>query len=89
MLIFRHGGGFIPQSQALLKIYSLKVWDNDTLIRNFIPVYRKIDSVIGLYDTIEGKFYTNAGTGTFLKGGNVNAPTCEVLPNVEMLLKCK
>lgn len=27
--------------------------------------------VAGLYDLINGVFYTNAGTGTFIVGGNV------------------
>jgi hypothetical protein len=29
---------------------------------------RKSDNVIGLYDVINGKFYTNSGTGEFIKG---------------------
>ena len=66
------------------KMYSLKIMDGSTLVRDFIPCYRKSDGVIGLYDKVEGKFYTNAGTGTFLKGANVNGSyTCEVLPNYE------
>lgn len=42
-----------------------------TPIRKFVPCYRVADGVIGLYDTVEGKFYTNAGTGTFTKGADV------------------
>lgn len=42
-----------------------------TPIRNFVPCYRVSDGVIGLYDTVEGKFYTNAGTGAFTKGADV------------------
>jgi len=42
-----------------------------TPIRNFVPCYRKADNVIGLYDMVEGKFYTNAGTGAFTKGADV------------------
>lgn len=53
------------------KIYYAKIWDNGTLIRDFIPCYRKSDNVIGLYDLVNGVFYTNAGTGTFLKGADV------------------
>ena len=57
---------------AKTKIYSFKMWKSGTLVRNMIPVYRKSDNVIGLYDTVEGKFYTNAGTGTFEKGKNTS-----------------
>ena len=42
-----------------------KIYDNDTLVRNFVPCYRKSDNVVGMFDTAEGKFYTNQGTGTF------------------------
>lgn len=52
-------------------IYTLKLWDNDTLIREYIPCYRKNDNEIGLYDMVENKFYTNQGTGEFLIGGEV------------------
>lgn len=40
---------------------------------NGIPCYRKADGEIGLYDIVNNVFYTNAGTGTFLKGNNVVA----------------
>lgn len=51
--------------------FSMKAADK-TPIRNFIPCYRKSDGVIGLYDTVEGDFYTNIGTGSFTKGADVS-----------------
>lgn len=45
--------------------------ENDVLIRDFIPCYRKSDGEIGMYDLITGKFYTNSGTGTFEKGKDI------------------
>ena len=54
-----------------MKLYSCQIYDNNTLVRNFVPCYRKADSEIGLYDLVNGVFYTNAGTGTFTKGANV------------------
>ena len=54
------------------KLYSCKIYNNGTLVRNFIPCYRKSDNVIGLYDSVNGVFYTNAGTGTFTKGNDVS-----------------
>ena len=53
------------------KIYNCKIYDNGTLVRNFIPCYRKSDNAIGLYDTVERCFYTNQGSGIFLKGNDV------------------
>ena len=58
-------------SKSLMTLYSCKIYDNDILIRNFIPCYRKSDSVVGLYDIVNDVFYTNSGTGTFSKGANV------------------
>lgn len=44
----------------------------DIKIREFIPCYRKIDLVAGMYDRVNGVFYTNAGTGAFVVGPDVN-----------------
>lgn len=62
--------GSITQNYLVGKIYSCQIYDNDILVRKFIPCYRKSDNVIGLYDTVNKSFYTNKGTGTFLKGEN-------------------
>ena len=37
----------------------------------YIPVYRKADNVAGMFDRIAESFLTNAGSGTFVVGGNV------------------
>ena len=55
------------------KTYYWKIFNNNVLVRNFVPCYRKNDNSVGLYDTISKQFYTNPeGTGTFGKGNNVN-----------------
>ena len=57
---------------AKLKMYSFKVWNaNRELVGNFVPCYRKSDTVIGLYDVAGNSFYSNNGTGTFLKGDDI------------------
>lgn len=53
------------------KIYEFKLYDNDILVRNFIPCYRKIDDVAGLYDVVNDVFYTNSGSGEFNVGADV------------------
>ncbi len=51
------------------RFYSYKVYDeNDTLVQNFVPALRNDDNVVGMYDTVSGTFFTNAGTGTFTAG---------------------
>ena len=54
------------------KIYSVKVYDDNILIRDLVPCYRKFDNVIGMLDLVNNVFYANAGSGKFLKGNNVN-----------------
>ena len=53
-----------------LRLYNCKLYDGNTIVRDFIPCYRKSDREIGLYDKVNDKFYTNGGTGEFIKGGN-------------------
>ena len=54
------------------KLYSTTIYDDDKLVRDFVPCYRKSDGVIGVYDRVENKFYTNSGTGSFQKGEDIN-----------------
>lgn len=54
--------------QAKGVMYYCKIYDNDVLVRNFIPCYRKSDNVAGLYDKVTNTFYINSGTGEFIKG---------------------
>ena len=62
------------------KYYFFKIYNDNELIRNFIPCYC-VDSVtdandnvcqsgtVGMYDIVEGKFYKNlTGAGNFIKG---------------------
>lgn len=50
------------------KLYYYKLYDNGTLIRDFIPVKRISDNEYGLWDKVTKTFYPNAGTGTFTAG---------------------
>ena len=56
---------------AKARCYGVKISSADNLLGDFIPCYRKSDGEIGMYDTVSKTFYTNAGTGTFLKGADV------------------
>jgi hypothetical protein len=57
---------------ASIKIYTFKIYENGTLIRDYVPCYRTSDGVIGMYDKVGNSFYTNAGAGEFKKGENIN-----------------
>ena len=57
---------------AKMKLYSFKVWNaSGELVGCFVPCYETTNGTIGLYNIVEGQFYTNVGTGTFGKGGDI------------------
>ena len=53
-----------------IKLYSCKIYDGSTLVRDFIPCKNPAGTV-GLYDRVGGEFYGNSGTGTFIAGEEV------------------
>ena len=69
--IFRLGNsdswwtGGNPQSG---KLYSFKLWKDNNLVRDLIPVKRRADSVVCMYDNISKNYFENAGTETFIAG---------------------
>ena len=56
---------------ASIKLHSAQVYNNGTLVRDFTPVRRVNDSVVGLYDSVGGQFYGNLGSGSFSAGPEV------------------
>ena len=71
---------FKGRTSIIAQIRYFKLYDGDTLVRNFIPCYRKSDSEIGMYDVVNGVFYTNQGSGTFLKGKDVTIYNIKAVP---------
>ena len=59
-------------ANALAKIYYFKIYDGDTIIRDFVPVKRLSDNEAGMYDIVNNVFYTNQGTGSFSVGSDVH-----------------
>lgn len=54
------------------KIYYCNIYSGETLVRQFVPCWRKEDSKAGMYDLVNEVFYTNRGTGAdFICGGAV------------------
>ena len=58
-------------SYGKVKLYYVQIYDNGTLIRNMVPV-KNSSGTLGMYDTVNGVFYANAGTGTFVAGAEIN-----------------
>jgi len=53
------------------KLYNCVIEQDDVLVRDFVPCYRKADNVAGLYDMVNNKFYTNQGTESFSVGNKI------------------
>lgn len=53
------------------KIYYCKIWQGNTLVRDFIPVKDVVNNVYGMYDRVTNTFFGNAGTGAFTGGGEI------------------
>jgi hypothetical protein len=66
--MFTYGGS--PSSTYYLakaKVFSCKIWEGDTLIRDFVPV--KLDiGFCGMLDRVKQRFYCNIGTSEFIAG---------------------
>ena len=60
-------GGSVEQP-VTGRIYYAKIYNGNTLSRNYIPCYRNSDNKPGLYDLVTGVFFSNAGTGEFTLG---------------------
>ena len=59
--------GYRASNRVSMRIYSLKMWDNGVLVRDFIPVLDN-NGTPCMYDKVEDKFFYNAGTGNFIAG---------------------
>ena len=59
-----------PTFYSNIELYYCKIWENGVLVRNMIPC-KNPSNVVGMYDTVNKVFYTNAGTGTFTAGAEI------------------
>ena len=65
--LFRHSTQYFLKA----KVYHVKIWQNGGLVRDMIPARHNSNGVVGMYDTVNDVFYTNAGTGTFTAGSDI------------------
>lgn len=64
-----YSGGVLKGSG--INIYGVKLWNGDTLVRDFVPAKRNSDDALGMYDLVNDVFYTNSGTGSFIGGSEL------------------
>lgn len=57
-----------PGNYQHQRVYGLKLWDENILVHNFIPVRRRSDGKIGMLDKIDGQFYTSPNGVEFIGG---------------------
>lgn len=50
-------------------IYSMQIYDNDTLVRDYVPIFHNLKDEYGLYDKVNDRFYGGQGSGKLI-GGN-------------------
>ena len=74
LFLFANNNVGTAQLPCSMKLYSCRIYDNGTLVRDFIPA-KLTDGTVGLYDKLNGLLYINAGTGTFEAGpSSLNLP---------------
>ena len=61
------GNGNVRDPSNGLKIYHAKIYENDVLLRYFIPVLDPLGTPC-MYDKVTQQFYYNAGAGQFTAG---------------------
>lgn len=72
VLLAANTGGTIA-GHLKAKLYSCQIYDNGTLIRDYIPCKNE-SGAVGLWDDVNSVFYGNAGTGAFTAGPEVIHP---------------
>lgn len=50
------------------QLFQLKISKENSLVRDYYPVYSQVSGEIGLYDLVSDRFFNNKGTGRFIKG---------------------
>jgi len=50
--------GFLHDAGGVVKLYSCQIFDNDVLIRDYVPVQNLYTNEYGLFDLVNEKFYT-------------------------------
>lgn len=65
MCIFAVNNNGTNDFYASMRLRAFKIYDNGTLVRDYVPVKVNSSGEIGLYDKMTKEFFGNAGTGSF------------------------
>ena len=68
--VFANNSSGSAMQKTNAKLYSMQIYDNGTLVRNYVPCINPFGDV-GLFDVVSQQFYGNSGTGAFVAGNRV------------------
>lgn len=70
LLASNTAGNVDSNARARVRLYSCQIYDNGTLVRDFVPCFDE-NRTVGLYDLVNDVFYRNAGSGSFAAGDKI------------------
>ena len=73
MYIFAENVGGVSKYPTAARVYSMKIWQDDVLVRNFVPVLAD-NMEPGFYDTVEQKLYVAQGISGLWDYGQIVGP---------------
>lgn len=66
--LFSRGNAGNIERNSHCRIFRAKIWDNDVLIRDFVPAIENATEEVGMYDIVNNAFYRNVGSGVLVGG---------------------
>ena len=70
-----------PIYPAYMRIYSVRIWEKDRLVRCYVPYWDADKSTVGLKELLSGNVVVNGGSGTPLSSGELKADSNVYLPD--------
>lgn len=77
------GSGTFDDRYVTAKLYSCAIYNNGTEVRHFVPAKRYSDDTVGLFDTVEQKFYESYTNSSFIAG-----PETQIVEEVSEFDNC-
>lgn len=63
-----NNGGYEERLRSSSTVYSLKIYEDDILVHDFVPVIEKATLKVGLYDAIDNKFVSSLSSIELING---------------------
>lgn len=81
--IFNLNNYLQTRSQFVGYIYYVQIFENDVLVKEYIPMVRISDNVTGFYELLEGKFIEKTGSASFMAGSTVESQlSTDTIPGI-------